>query len=355
MIRNFLCLLLFIACTVQSEPRCSKVVNKFEDYTCLQETGFLYETDRISYWVRKDEVTFRLVREVETEAVLNSLDNMALLKGAPFVAQLVEYTADFGYVYSIQTYGSQGSLFNFVKEKIFFEDTDNLFKFFIKVLRGLKNIQNKGFILTDLDDQSITIDTNYQPIIVNFNNVVRVDSENSAYWIDNFMAPEIIRSFIRHDKMIYSLKTNIYSFGVLLYKAHKKRLPIDIVFGDYDVLMTSPISFNSKDKLDFYQIILMCLMPLSSRGDYDSLKAKLTKAISNPSDELLSKKMQFILNDFANSKEKAGVHYGVGSYLLVAIFGIAVIVIITYGLKKRKKKNSINLNKENEEHFLEAN
>lgn len=112
-------------------------------------------------------------------------------------------------------FGVHGTLMQYLKKNIYnMEDNTIRQKIIIGVIHGLMVMHSKNFIHLDIKPDNIVLDENYEPKIIDFgtamflrdNNPVRNDRGSPLY-----MAPEIF------GKSKCSKKSDIYSFGILLY------------------------------------------------------------------------------------------------------------------------------------------
>ncbi|OHT04659.1 hypothetical protein TRFO_27808 [Tritrichomonas foetus] len=171
---------------------------------CHKVTGYFYA-------LKKFRVAKRFHRELE---VLSCLDSNSILKC-------------YGYIENPMTlvlqYCSNGTLHDLIYNfdyKLLDADKD---KFTIQIMIAIDELHKSGFIHRDLKSQNILIDHNFNAFLSDFESCKRGTDLQINQTIDTgtlvYRSPEqMMNSGI-------SYKTDLYSFGILIYELAERKMP----------------------------------------------------------------------------------------------------------------------------------
>ena len=224
------------------------------------------------------------------------------LKKAPYVVQIVDQEQTKKHLLLILTIGVNGNALSFLSNK---EKLTSLFvsQFFQKLMIGVKAIHSAGFVHADLKLENVVIDKNFDPIIIDFDMAVPINSSESPRGTMWYMAPEIVKNFSSVKNLKYTPEIDLYSLSVMFYEMFYQYKPYEMVKFDYLGLLKNDITFEVNTPKNIFNFIKSGIMPKSKRSEFSN-----AFSIINSNDfiksENLEKKETYQMIEFASEDEK---------------------------------------------------
>lgn len=177
----------------------------------------------------------------------DELRTLKELAGHPSIVRLFEYFHDEENFYCVFEHLPNLDLKQFIENRAPLDDSE-LALIARKVLEGLEFIHSKDFVHRDIKAENILLDKNLQPKIADFglsNYLGDFSFEKDTAGTPTHLAPEV---FLKEYQI--SRKTDIWSFGVMLYQLRFGVLP-----------------FEGEDYEELYRNILSTRIPLCEQGN----------------------------------------------------------------------------------------
>jgi serine/threonine protein kinase len=327
----------FLSTTILSQ--CSKYISHFPKYTCVNEDPLNKGSNASAYVVKNNDKEFVMKHQETSDDSRNELMILQKLKNAPYVVQIIDHVETNDDTLFIITYGEQGNLENYIQKlkEIKYEDTINLFK---KIFVGVDAIHKAGYVHADLKLMNIVIDSNGDPIIIDFDISVEINTISNPKGTINYMAPEILRNFILSKPVIFTPETDYYSLCVMLYEMYNKTKPYDLFEISYNTLMKSEINFFKDQPREFYIFISNGIMPASHRMTFERAILNLKKMPRKKGVDLLENDRNYRMAENVGAGEElltADEENGEGNSELNILLNILIFLImisaIVFGLK----------------------
>ena len=339
--------IIFIFIT-KSSSMCLTEVKKLSNYTCVKNDPIGMGASGTVYLIEKDGIKYILKVQAISKKAVKEEERLNLLKGSAYVVQLMESVKTWDKLYIVLNYGSQGSMDEFMDNSDYFNDIDNVFSFFRKLVEGLGTIHERGLVHADIKLDNIVVNDDNEPIIIDFDNSAEIGELSGPRGTMHYMSPEMIRNFQLIEKIKFQPEMDFYAIGVLLYGIIKKEFVIDLEEWDYYSMMTYPILYKSDDFQLFFDITFGLLKPISHRIGYEKLSDLLEKAAFEIDLKTLGKDYKYTLDEFANEEEKPIYPNSILSYIYL-VLAILFVVLIAFILKKclvKKEKSKEMENKD---------
>jgi serine/threonine protein kinase len=295
------------------------------------------------YLIEKNNQQFILKSKNTSKMSEKELTILNLLKDYKYVTQLVEYKLTVSQIYMIMSYGKHGTLIEFAKSSNYFDSYDNIIQFFIKLFEGVQNIQNVGYVHTDLKLDNIIVDENYEPKIINFELAVEMNTIDLPRGTIGYMAPEVFQHFVSEDLVLFTGSVDLFSLSVIFYEIVKGKRPINIDILNYNDLLDAKISFSAGDRKEFFEFIYQTITPLSQRTSLKHARHLMKNMYRTLEPNLLGKPKSYTLRELANENElkMSGNKMDRLTYILLAltviVFFAVFIYFILFYMKSRKK------------------
>jgi serine/threonine protein kinase len=328
---KLLIILFFIPYLTQSI--CESEVRKFHDYTCVQTDPIGMGSRGTIYLVNKDGLNYILKVQETSSSSKKELENLQLMKDASYVVQLIEHLSTWDKLFMILSYGSKGNMAEFIDNEDYFNDIDNVFSFFRKLVEGLETIHERGLVHADMKLENVVVDDENNPVIIDFDNSQPINTKGDPRGTIDYMSPEMVREFELRGSPEFHTEMDYYAIGVMLYGVVKKRLPTNCRFIEYYELMTAKIAFKAQDLKYFFDLAFGLIQPLSNRINYDKVSYILEQTALNPNEDEVGKKVVYTLSDYANEDEKPKSPNKFLLYVLLLV-AIAFVIGIGFFLKK---------------------
>jgi len=247
---------------------CSKYIKNFPKYYCVKQQPLNSGSNGTAYVVKSEGKEYILKQQSTSSDSESELQILQKMKGIPYVVQLIKYVVNPHDTLFIINYGSKGNMEVFVEslEKISYEYVVN---FFIKLFTAVQEIHNRGFIHADLKFEHVVVDDNGDPIIIDFDLSVDINTMSEPKGTLNYMAPEVLRNFILDKPVLYTPEIDSYSLIVMFYEMFNRTKPYILLDINYNSLMNSEIFFSKGQPRDFYAIVSNTLMVASNRLKFD--------------------------------------------------------------------------------------
>ena len=330
---------------------CLDEINKMPFYTCVQNKPIGEGSNGTVYLVKKDGTKYAMKVSQFNKNSKREYLVMGQLQGLKFVAQCEEYYEDSKKVILVLTYAPNGTMEDFMEQNDYFRQKQHKFLFMQSVLQGLKEIHDRGIVHADIKASNIGVDSDFNPVIMDFDLSVDIDTQSVCAGTLVYMAPEVAYVCKHGGLATYTASTDYFSWGMLMYKLFKQKLPFDMNTPDYYRLMSTKIKFKEEDPVDFYDNVFAVVKPMSSRVAYQQIKENIDQSVIKPRPNTLVKNTSYFLNEYANNEEKA--YQTGGKYRYLLIWGsIGLIILFFVGFHFCRKR--VNFKKE-EGHSEETN
>ena len=280
---------------------CDEFISNFPDYSCAKNKNIGMGSNGSAFLIKdKSGKKFILKRQKTSNKSKAEIETLLSLVDRPYIISLKDYKETATTTLMIITYGSNGNLLDFsLNNQDKFDDPAFVVPFFAKILQGLMEINDAGFVHSDMKLENVVVDENLDPIIIDFDLAIPLDSVGSGRGTKSYMAPEVMFNFAKGLKMKYTGEEDIYSFGVMLYMAVFHKRPIKLQDPNFSKMIKSDISFPASTNLQIYKIISDCLKVKTVRISAQELARELQP--SRATDKILGSTVVFQLRDSISS------------------------------------------------------
>jgi serine/threonine protein kinase len=203
--------------------KCNKVANSFEGLTCVREEPLGRGAKSLAFLVeyKGNKRVLLIQKKNATEAMLIREQ----LGEHPAIIHIDRFKPTRNWSFYVMEWGEEGSLSDFRKnQKKLFKNMTFALEFLKKVVEGTLHISQKGFVHSDLKLANIVVDAQFNPKIIDFELATRKDRQYHWRGTTSYMAPEVLRASKKDKKISFTEKVDVYSIGVLFFRA---------LFGDY--------------------------------------------------------------------------------------------------------------------------
>ena len=245
---------------------CSEFIGEFPSYACAQEEAIGAGSFASAFLISQGGKQFVFkVQDIKTEIsrklALDELNYLQLFKGEQYLVQLIDHKRTDDYLFQVLQYGSKGSLDKFRTDNPnYFEDSAKLLRFAQKVMIGLRNMHQKGVVHGDFTNNSIVVDENDDPLLIDFTSSVENGHMDWSRGTPLFMDPILLNAEFA-DVVEFNEFRNIYSLGVVLYTLSQGRFPFEVkkLFKSQNAVNGHTYPFKQGTNLDVVNIIHSCL------------------------------------------------------------------------------------------------
>jgi serine/threonine protein kinase len=306
-----------------------------EPYTCVDDLPIGVGAQGKTFLVQKDNIKYILKVQSQSTLSNNEVRILKLLKNKEYVVQLHKVKKKNSKLYTIITYGSKGTLDSFLNKSKYLSNMENVIIFMKKLMIGLKNLHQKGYVHADLKPENIVVDENYNPLLIDFDMSVPIRKKAMPRGTLSFMAPEVMQAFSYQKEVLFTPEVDLYSVGLIFYLITKRRPAVILPKLNYNVLLKEKIEFDAGDAKHFYDFIFDTVKTKSSRIDFYSALYKLNSNSNILGEDILTRNKFYRLKDYANEEELQNLEgyktrtliYG-GLFFLVLLFTLALIIRI---------------------------
>ena len=280
---------------------CDEFISSFPDYSCVKNKNIGMGSNGSAFLIKDSSgKKFILKRQKTSNKSKAEIETLLNLVNSPYIITLKDYKQTDTTTLMIITYGAKGNLLDFsLHNQDKFDDPGFVVPLFRKILQGLMAIHEAGYVHSDLKLENVVVDENLNPIIIDFDLAIPLDSVNSGRGTKSYMAPEVMFNFTKGLKMKYTGEEDIYSFGVMFYMAIFHIRPIKFQDPNFNKMIKSDISFPASTNLQIYNIISDCLKVKTVRISAEELAKELQP--SKSTDKILGSKVVFKLRDSISS------------------------------------------------------
>jgi serine/threonine protein kinase len=274
--RKLLLIVVLLIMINKSISLCEKAIHRFPKYSCVRSKRFSAGASGTAYLVELDGKRYILKSQKTSKGSKNELKILQKMKGLPFIVQLEEHIVTKKRTFFIINFGSKGNLETFLSRHstLNFNFAVHLFN---KIMRGVDEMHKAGFVHADLKLSNVVVDDHNNPIIIDFDLSVEIDTMSSPKGTFDYMAPEVMKNFIQTKPVLYTPQIDLYSISVMFYEIFTRVKPYIINPIDYNALMKKEIMFKKNQPLDFYTFVSQTLMTASHRASYKKAHEFLRK------------------------------------------------------------------------------
>lgn len=247
-----------------------KEILKIEDYYIFHEivgTGLCGNVYRATQILTNTIVAIKVFNKenfsedsyAKIEREIKILKDVSHFKG---VCALFEVIEDRKKLYFVLDYQPNGDLIRYFKSNYLFDESE-IKKFAMQIAITLKNIHSKKIIHRDLKFDNILLDKFFNPVITDFGiscyftSSLQLENQKDTGGTPAYLAPEVLLP----DGMI-SYKTDVWSFGVLLYIMSVGEPPFKADNNQelYKLIVEGKLSFEGKSNVSDKLRRLICKM-----------------------------------------------------------------------------------------------
>lgn len=297
-------IVLVCTCLRHVESNCSSEVFNLPGYTCVKDMPIGQGAAGTAYLIKKDGITYVMKVQAVAERSKRELNILESIRDTTYVVDLVDHATKFGKYYFVITYGSQGSLLDFIEKSSYFSDMSNVYSFFRKLYEGMKGIHGKGFIHADLKLENVVVTAENEPMIIDFDMAVEIGKTYPPRGTLQYMPPEILKEFQQSNFLMYNEQMDLYSFTVMMYAVYYKRFPLGLTSINYILMMNLTITMDRDTPIALYDMVFGGLKPASSRILGATVESALLESSLMPSQKKTDAMTRYSLNDFASEDEK---------------------------------------------------
>ena len=317
-----------------SFSKCSDYIHNFPTYLCEKETPFGEGSHGKAFVIIKDGIKFILKVQDSDYRSRKELKVMKGLKGQKYVVQLVDEFETSSIIFMIITMGENGNAFDYLQDN---KDLSNDFilGFFQKLMEGVQAIHDSGFVHSDLKLDNVVVDKDLNPMIIDFDLAIEIDTEDGPRGTLLYMAPEVVKSFMYRRNVLYTPEIDLYSITVMFYEMYNQSKPYYLFMMDYLRIMETEIKIKPDTPRKFADFIKMGIMPESNRATFK--KSQLNLMINFDIKDLIGEdeNYSYKMIDFANDEEKQfnfDYRNPEEEIVMVMIIGLALIIGSCFGI-----------------------
>lgn len=288
---------IFIILSKYTFSLCGEFIHYFPGYNCSKQTKIGSGSNGSAYLISRDGVKYIMKIQSLSQKSKTEVEVLRNLSGKPYIVQLIDSKiADKNHITIIE-YGQLGDLEKFsMDHPDKFLDKEFTMQFFFKVLKGIKEIHDAGYVHTDLKPQNIVVDQNLDPIIIDFDLTVIQNIGASCRGTRGYMAPEVVKKFQTGHQCVFDGSEDIFSFGAVFYWATTGQRAFILPKMDYYYMIKLKIVFLADTDLEFYKISSSCLRQPFKRISMEELFSMFENQ-SQTQDEKLKQKIEYSLEE----------------------------------------------------------
>lgn len=248
-------------------------------YHCTKRHHIYNGTNTKVYEVNKGGETFMMkVTKLDMHAY-NELSVLLRLKETKYVPELFAHKTTDTAMVLVLTNGNYSNLLVAMKEKSEFQDMTFILKFFAKIVEGVDLIHKAKYSHNDLRPENILVTKSLDPLIIDFDITVPLDTNAKGQGYPIFISPENLLAIENEELVFYDEKTDIFSLGALLYLMVIGDTPVRSA-PKYENYLSAEIVFPKTIPLIISEIIQGCYTIKENRINMVTLKKKIEKALS---------------------------------------------------------------------------
>jgi serine/threonine protein kinase len=330
---------------------CSEVIESLPNYQCIQEKSIDKGAKGTIYMIESklepssETNQYILKHQKKDKGSKKELEILKTMKGSSYIVQLHDWIETDDEAFFVQSYASKGNLREYILNSNGFT-FGFVVDFFKKLMTGIKNMHDRGIIHADLKTENVVIDKDLNPVIIDFDLSVDKGTMNRPRGTPECMAPEVMRKFVQHEKVLFNEKVDLYSLSVMFYEMFVRIQPYYLPSIDYNMLMQKEIKFQKDMPIDFFTFISLGIMTESHRTSYKE-SFKFLNSIDLKSSNYLAKNVSYQMISFAEEDEKLlpiESSYGTKIILISALFMFSAFFIgfglFIVSLKKKSLSNN---------------
>jgi serine/threonine protein kinase len=133
----------------------------------------------------------------------------------------------------------------------YFDLHSNIITFMSKLVEGVEQFHDKGYIFNNINLKSIYVDVeNMDPYYLSVDYLTKENQESTIRNTKNYISPNQMGSWAKRRKYVPLKSDDVYALGVVYYSLITKQIPYDLNEKDYSNLKETEIRFNDK----FYEL-----------------------------------------------------------------------------------------------------
>ena len=335
------CLLIVPSLSWGEKYQCVDYIQSSWEYTCVKRTPIYNGLKTKIYEVNKGPDTFMMkVTKLDAQAY-NELSVLLRLRETKYVPELFENKTTDDSLIMILTNGNYSNLLVAMKERKEFQSTKFILQFFRKIIEGVDLIHRAKFSHNDLKPENILVTKTLDPLIIDFDIAVPLDTNALGQGSPIFIAPENMDAIEKEEMVFYDEKTDIFALGAILYL---------MVFGDtpirstkkYEDFLNTQIVFPKTTPKIIAEIIQGCYSLRENRYSMATLKKMVDKAITAKTLFPLGFEYRYEMNshrqlndDYYYQRYKSFI------YIILALVVLAGITFVVF--RNRNKLEDLNV------------
>jgi serine/threonine protein kinase len=349
---KLLLLLIFLSFTneVKFNLLCDDAIKFFPGYKCIDDS-FGTGASALVYKIKKDDKEYLLkIQQNKGKRIEDNKEVFYLkkLKNVKGVIKLIDYEFDGSYIYEVLQLGEKGNLKHFLQKSEYFKNNMNLVIFLLSFCKTLKEVHEKGIVHADIKPLNIVIDSDFNPLLIDFDIAVNMDSKEQVRGTPYYMDPNLV---INWDHFrLFNDKNDVYSLGSTLFYILFGKTPFygktllhlkeNVEKGEIIIPEGTPLVFakilegalqkNEEDRFDMKTIIGL-LEEAINANDVD-IKVETTLKLVNRNIRLTKKKQKKI------SWEMALLLFCISSVILILI-----VMLLFYLNKKNVERHTVEI------------
>lgn len=223
--------LLFSVVRAGPNVSCAQGVAVLKNYECIGDKIFGEGSYSVTYVVKKKGTDEKFIMKIHasTWSTHRSTDESQILKefkGSKHVIQLYDQVTEGQYLYEIMEFGVRGDLKHFLNvSPEYFDSFEKVLEFSKKLVDGLIEIHEHGYVHGDVKTQNVVVTKDYDPKYIDFNLTVPINKKVIGRGDPFFMPPEILPDRDRY--FIFNPDKDVYPLGLILYDIYYKQLPFN--------------------------------------------------------------------------------------------------------------------------------
>lgn len=199
------------------------------------------------------------------------------MKNVQYVVQLIDHHKTQSELMMILERGKRGNLLKLIKTEPYFQEIQNIFIFWSKLVRAVQGIHEKNYSHSDLKLENIVVTDDFSPIVIDFDLAVRLNSVDHTRGTRSYMAPEILKAMSYGNMLIYKEGIDVYALGVIFYAMVKKVFPVALNGFGYNQLKNSKIRYSAGDNADFVELTSHMITNLERRMSLEDVRESIAR------------------------------------------------------------------------------
>ena len=306
---------------------CRQLIHLLPKYSCFQNEPLDHGARGTIFIIQSLATKYILKAQTKDSQSLNELQILRRLRGAPHVVQLHDSLLTDDLALFVQGYAPNGNMRQFIVGNDAFS-FDFTVGFFRKLLAGVRAMHQAGIVHADLKPENVVVDAQFDPVIIDFDLSVDLDSRHRPRGTLDCMAPEVLRRFGTKTQTRYTEEIDLYSVGVMFYEFFLDRQPYHLDALDYNALLETRIYFERGIPEDFFLFVSLTMVPASHRASFSEAVWFLDR-VDLDAEPPLTANVSYKMISFAGEGE--GLLRGARPSALVILLLIAAAMLL-FGL-----------------------